>query len=249
MIGLASPDGAQPVTAEELDRADLSPWFNPFLAFFLRETERCGGEVRTVRENGTLAGLVISDPAERVASVFTRSPSVAETAVRSRGPYGMYSDFPFDPSSEPFDILATSSCADVPSHAFRHQIRPFSKADLPAVLDLIHEVYGPVNDRWFDGLPSPSETGFVAEVDGRVAGVAWISTVGTYGRLHSLTVRAPYRRMGLGTDLLFARLLWARRVGAEEVLSEISEHNVASLAVAARGGMRQVGRIFFHRPL
>jgi GNAT superfamily N-acetyltransferase len=161
----------------------------------------------------------------------------------------MYSDFPFDPSSEPFDILATSSCADVPSHAFRHQIRPFSKADLPAVLDLIHEVYGPVNDRWFDGLPSPSETGFVAEVDGRVAGVAWISTVGTYGRLHSLTVRAPYRRMGLGTDLLFARLLWARRVGAEEVLSEISEHNVASLAVAARGGMRQVGRIFFHRPL
>jgi GNAT superfamily N-acetyltransferase len=249
MIGLRPAIDARLEEVDGLDRADLSSWFNPFLSYFARETQRCGGEVRVIREEGTVVGLVVSDPVERVASVFTRSRSIAETVVRGRGPYGMYSDFSFDVPADPYDILVTSLDADRPSHRFRHFIRPFSNGDLPAVLDLMREVYGAVYERWFDGLPTASEAGFVAEVDGRLAGVAWISRVGAHGRLHSLTVRAPYRRTGLGTDLLFARLLWARQAGAWDVLSEISEQNVGSQAIAARGGMRRTGQIYFHPPL
>jgi GNAT superfamily N-acetyltransferase len=234
---------------EGIDREDLSPWFNPFLRRFAEDTVRCGGEVRVIRDGGTLVGLMVSDPVERVASAFTRSHRVAETLVRGRGPFGMYCDFLLDPSAEAFDIFSSRLDLGRPPNRFRHPVREIRADDLPSVLDLLREVEGVVNGRWFEGLPNANEAGFLSEVDGRLAGVAWVSRVGTHARLHSLAVRAPHRRMGLGGDLLLARLLWARRCGATEALSEIAERNVASQAVALRAGMQRVGRIYFYRPL
>jgi GNAT superfamily N-acetyltransferase len=249
MIGSPSAVGSISVDFDGVDQVDLSPWFNPFLRQFAHDAQRCGGDVRVIREAGAIAALMVSDPVERVASVFSRSRSIAEAFVRERGPYGMYSDFSFEPSAEVFDIFTTALDADRLSYRFRHPVRPFSNKDLHAVVDLMREVHGPLNERWLEGLPTASETGFLAEVDGRLTGVGWVSKVGTHARLHSLAVRAPYRRMGLGTDLLFARLLWARQAGASEVLSEISQSNVASQAIASRGGMQRVGQIYFYRPL
>jgi len=248
MNGPASAVDAIPADLDALDRADLSPWFNPFLRYFASEAWRCGGNVRVVREAGAVVSLMVSDPVERVASVFSRSRSIAEAWVRERGSLGMYSDFPFEPRGEVFEILLASLNADLPPYRFRHPIRPVTAGDLPAVLDLMREVYGMVNERWFEGLSDVPEAGFIAEAGGRVVGVGWISLVGTHARLHSLTVRATHRRMRLGTDLLFARLLWARRAGASDVLSEISERNDASRSIAARAGMRRVGEIYFYPP-
>ncbi len=231
-----------------LDRADLSPWFNPFLHQFAQDAHRCGGEVRVVVANGQVSALTVSDPVERVGTVFTRSRRTAEFFVEARGLTGMYADFSFDPSAEVFDIFVANALDGLPSYRFRHSIRPYSAEDLPAALDLMTEVHGAVNERWFEGLPSRTEVGYLAEVNGRVAGIAWVSSSGSNARLHSLTVRAPYRRLHLGTDLLFARLLWAEHTGARQVLSEIARANVASQAIAGQAGMRRAGQIFFHRP-
>jgi GNAT superfamily N-acetyltransferase len=230
----------------ELARADLSPWFNPFLVHFAREAVRCGGEAHVLRENGAVAGLVLTDPVERVATVFSRSRGKAAETVRARGRLGMYADFAFDPPGEAFDILRANPVDDLPTHRFRHRLRTFSRTDRPAVVDLLAEVHGAVNERWFDDLPTSTEVGFLAEVDGRLSGVAWISRVGDHARLHSLTVRPRYRRLGVGTDLLFARLLWARRQRVTDLLAEIGHGNVGSLTIAARGGLRPVGQIFFY---
>jgi len=54
--------------------------------------------------------------------------------------------------------------------------------------------------------------------------------------------------MGIGSDLLFARLLYARDAGACEAISEISERNAASRAVAERAGMRVAGTVFLYPP-
>lgn len=232
----------------ELEASDLSPWFNPFLAYFARDTRRCGGEVRLLRTADELRGLVIADPAERVATVFTRSPEVAADAVRDRGPLGMFSDFPVEPGADPFDIFGRRFSETALAFRFSHRVRALVPQDLPSVRELMREVYRVVNDRWFDGLPNRFEMGFVAEVDGRLAGVGWVTHVGEHARLHSLTVRVPFRRMGVGSDLLRARLWWAHRNGAREVLSEIARANTDSQAIAERSGMRRVGAIYFHRP-
>ena len=249
MIGLRPAVAPSSDDLKDLDRADLSPWFNPFLRYFSVEVERCGGEVRLVRNAQTLEALVVSDPVEGVASVFSRSRALTESWVRARGRYGVFSDFQFEPSTEVLDIFTGDLAAGPPPHRFRHSVRPISSEDVPSVRDLMQEVNGPSNTRWFDGLPTATEAGFLAEFDGRLAGAGWVSKVGAHARLHSLSVRAPYRRIGLGTDLLFARLIWARRAGASAALSEISQDNRASQAIAVRAGMRPVGQIYFHRPL
>lgn len=237
------------VDLEGLEQADLSPWFNPFLAYFAREADRCGGEVRVLRNSGRIEALTITDPVEHIASVFSRSPEVVEACVRARGSFGMYSDLLVEPSAEVFDIFTARLRGDQPPYRFRHPVRPVSREDAPEVRELMREVNGPLNERWLDGLPTPSEVGFLSEVNGRPAGVGWMTKVGVHARLHSLSVRVPYRRMGLGTDLLLARLLWAGRAGARDVLCEISRTNLASQAIATQGGLKPAGEIYFHRPV
>lgn len=232
----------------ELSTANLSPWFNPFLSHFAREARRCGGEARVLRENDSIVGLFVSDPVERISTAFTRSRSLAEEFVRGRGAAGVFADFRCEPSAEAFDVFALRFGLKPLEHRFRHPLRPYAREDFANVLALVREVYGTANERWFEGLPNESESGFVSEVGGRLAGVGWVCRAGPHARLHSVTVRAPYRRMGIGTDLLFARLISAERTGAADVFSEISRNNLVSERMAASSGMTASGQIYFHPP-
>ena len=202
-----------------------------------------------MREGPAVVGVTVSDPVERVGSVFSRSPAVAEPVVRDRGVYGVFSEFPLGPRAEVFRVYRASLRARLPPVRFRHTIRPVLEGDHPALRDLMREVNGVVNPRWFEGLQDVPETGFLAEVEGKPAGVGWVSVVGAHARLHSLAVRAPYRRLGIGTDLLSARLLWAQRCGATEVLSEIWERNFVSQRIATGAGMTRAGEIYYYPPV
>ena len=247
---MGAPTDATLLGSEQdtLERADLSSWFNPFLAYFVRDTRRSGGQVQLLRLGNELRGIVLADPAERVATVFTRSAEVAAVAVGDRGALGMFAEFPVEPDAEPFDIFQRDLGEETAMFRFTHPVRAIVPEDLPSVRGLMREVHRLVNDRWFDGLPNRFESGFVAEVEGRLAGAGWVTQVGPHARLHSLTVRVPFRRMGVGSDLLRARLWWVQRNGARTVLSEIARGNTDSQGVAERGGMRRVGTIYFHRP-
>ena len=44
-----------------------------------------------------------------------------------------------------------------------------------------------------------------------------------------------YRGLGIGSDLYGARSWWAQRMGASQILAEISTHNVPSLSIARPG--------------
>jgi GNAT superfamily N-acetyltransferase len=234
---------------EHLESAHLSARFDPFLPYFAKEARRCGGEVRLAREDGSIVGVLVSDPVERIASVFCHSRSVAERFVRERGVYGTFSEFLLEPRSELFRVYSLRPDGRLPTYRFRHEIRPVLEDDLPSILDLMREVNGVVNARWFEGLSDVPETGFLAEVEGRPAGVGWVSVIGAHARLHSLSVRAPFRRLGVGTDILRARILWAQRSGASEIVSEIWERNFVSQRIATQAGMQRVGEMYFYPPV
>jgi len=238
-----------PITSADftgLADADLSPWFNPFLPHFVRETLRCGGSVRGVLEGEQWKALTLHDPAESITSVFSRVEALAEELVRNRGVTAAYSDFRLSGPSETYGVYTGTFVPPSIAHAFRHSVRLVATEDLPRVADLLREVQGSVDDRWFEGVGSTPETGFLIEIGDRLAGVAWVAVVGRYARLHSLAVRPKYRRLGLGTDLFFARLRWAERAGASLVLSEIADRNGGSRAIAEAGGMRRAGELFLY---
>jgi ribosomal-protein-alanine N-acetyltransferase len=235
------------VDSSEVDAlpiGDLSDWFNPFLRGFMRETLRTNGEVWLSTPNGRVDGIFLYGPADRAGSIFTRSRSLAETFLGLRRNLGIFSELDLGPGGEIFHLYAADLRRWSPGHRFRFPIRIAGSADLPAVAALVREVYGRSDEGWFRTLPSGTDRCFVAEVRDRIVGVGWASTAADQGRLHTLAVHPRYRRLGIGTDLAFARLLWLRAAGSARALSEIADSNAPSRAIAERLGMVPVGRLF-----
>ncbi|MGA7861449.1 MAG: GNAT family N-acetyltransferase [Thermoplasmata archaeon] len=244
VIPIRGPDEAQ-----RLDFGDLSDFFNPFLHHFVREALRGGGEVWVSREGSAVSGLLIYNVVERVGSIFTRDTRVAETLFGVKDHAALFSEFPLGVKPETYHICAADLAGEMGRHHFAHPVRMAREPEQPAILRMLHEMYGRIDTSWLQACSPEDDKCFVVEVAGEIAGVGWVSVVGSYGRLHSLSVRPHCRRIGIGSDLWHARMLWARRAGARKVISEISEHNIASLAIATAGGMQRTGRMFLsHGP-
>jgi len=226
----------------------LSTWFGPFLPHFVREAIRSGGAVRIAGARDAPSGALIEYPAENVASIFAVSPAVAEVLRSLVDRRWVFCEIPLVPTGERYRIYFSDHLPLESSHRFSHAVRAMPASEMAPVTQLLREAYERFDDRWLLAAPGDEETGFVVDVAGRPAGVAWASAAGEHARLHSLFVSPRYRRLGIGTDLLFARLFWARRAGARTALSEIAEGNLPSQTIAARGGMHPVGAIFLHAP-
>jgi len=237
---------AEPEEVDRLRLSDLSDWFNPFLEHFMLESLRCGGEVAVAEESGIVRGIYLYSPAERIASVFSRSRALAEELARRRDDLSVYTPFPMTPGAERFTIYSIATDRWNDPGRFSHPLRIAGATDRPRIARFMREVYGVVDERWIATMPDAAERCFLVEVGGEIVGAAWASLVGGHGRLHSLTVRPSFRRLGIGSELFRARMLWLRAAGAGPVVSEISERNLPSRTVAEHGGMVPAGSIFRH---
>ncbi len=228
---------------------DLSDFFNPFLLQFMEGSLRSDAEVTVVRHPPEVIGVSLYHPAVRLVSIFTRSPSVAASLLEGRADVDVFSELSLAPGAETYHIYAAELPTGPAHHRFTHAVREVQPSDRPALLALFRELYGRADEAWFRPIPPLPEKGFAVEVDGRLAGAAWVSVAAEHARWHSLSVRARYRRLGIGRDLWYARALWAREQGARTAIAEISEHSLASQAVATSAGMRRVGEMYrLHRP-
>ncbi len=233
---------------EALDLPPLSEWFDPFLGLFLRDALRTHGEAVVVEGDGRPLGVYLYSPSEGVGSVFTRCRAVAERFVPGVAPGGVYAEREWSPGAEGIEVLAADLRGWVAALPQRNPVRIAGREDLPALERLMRELTGARDSSWFGTLPRPEEVGFLCEVDGRLAGVSWASVVGRHARGHSFMVHPRYRGLGIGTDLLQARMLWLQGRGVVDVVSEIYEGNTASKVAAERAGMAVVGRMFHYRP-
>lgn len=235
--------------ANQLDLGDLSDTFNPFMRHFVEVARRGTGEVWISQRNRRVDGILLYNRTEKVGSIFTRDPEVAEQLFRLKDGVSVFSDFPLGIKADTYHVYAADLTLVPGPHRFRHAVRIARAPEQAEVSRMLNEMYGPIDTSWLSGTPPLGETCFVVDVGGRLVGAGWVTIVGDQGRLHSLSVRPHYRRAGIGTDLWHARTEWAARRGARHVISEIWEHNVPSIAIARAGGMEPVGRIFLsHRP-
>ncbi len=230
--------------ADRLAFGDLSDFFNPFLDQFVREAFRGGGEIWVSKEGSVVQGLLVYDLIEKVGSIFTRDRSVAEALFGLEDHLALFTDFPLSPRTEIYRIYGMDLPRELVPHRFAHSVRLARPDDHPVIVQMMRERYGRVNTSWLEAFPRDGgQRCFVAGVADEIAGVGWVSVANGRGRLHSLSVRPRYRRMRIGTDLWHARRLWAEHVGARQLISEISEQNVASLAIATAGGMHPMGQV------
>ena len=252
MLELRPPEAGEfltPVRARlDPDRSTppLSGWFEPFLDRFVAQAQRVGGQAVVAVEDGATVGLLLTDPEERTASLFARTAEVAAALRPLAGGVPTYEEADRPAPREEF-VVYTVPLPPPEPHRFRHPVRLLRADDADAVAALLAEVYGHAPRRWLEVAGDEGEVGLGTEVDGRLAGVAWVLAVGGTARLHGLTVRADRRRLGVGADLLHARLLYAAQRGAVSALSEIAVENTASRALAERSGARDAGRVYLYR--
>ena len=85
---------------------------------------------------------------------------------------------------------------------------------------------------------------FVVRLGSEIAGLGWVSFVKKIGRLHSLFVKPQFRNLGIGEDILYARLLWLKSKHARSAFSEISRHNPSSARIESKAQMKVCGQVF-----
>jgi glycine/D-amino acid oxidase-like deaminating enzyme/RimJ/RimL family protein N-acetyltransferase len=226
----------------------LSEWFDPFLGLFAKDALRTGGTVEVAEENGRVLGLALTGSSEGLGSGFTRTRRVAERYLERMEPAGLYLEEPWRAGGVPIDIFAADARDWEPDVRLRNPVRIARPEDLPRIRSLMRGELGPGVDPWLATLPRPEETAFVCELDHRLVGVSWLTRVGTFARGHSFVVAPRFRGLGIGTDLILARMLWLRSTGGRQVVSEIYDGNVASRTADERAGMAWVGRMYHFRP-
>lgn len=238
----------EPPAEVRAELRDLSAYFGAFVSYFVEETVRTGGSVTTATSGTGIDGILLARPAEKFGSIFARTREAADALYRARGPLWVFCEYLLEPTALPYPVYSIDLSGPEAEHRFAHPVRIATPSDLPSVLGVMHEVYGPIDERWFRAAPDPRERCLVAEIDGRVCGAAWVTVVGSQARLHTLSVVPRYRRLGVGSDLWHARILHARRTGAQRAITEIAETNLSSRAIATAGGMQRIGQVFEHRP-
>jgi GNAT superfamily N-acetyltransferase len=101
-----------------------------------------------------------------------------------------------------------------------------------------------VNRRWIRVALKNGDKCFVVRLGSEVAGLGWVSFVKDIGRIHSLFVKPQFRRLGIGEDILYARLLWLKSKHARSAFSEISRYNSSSVRIESKAQMKVCGQVF-----
>jgi len=120
------------------------------------------------------------------------------------------------------------------------RIRPLGEADIPVVARF-HRALMPPGEGWgevqwrFEG-EHPLRFPFVAEMSGKIVGVASFWDEGDWMYLATLLVLPEHRRQGIGRMLVAAGEALARERGRERMALHVREDNLTARAFYARLG-------------
>jgi ribosomal protein S18 acetylase RimI-like enzyme len=218
-------------------------FFDPYLEHYTKEVLGVGGKIQIATSSERILGLFLYDEYEKTGSIYTRSKKIFDHFRKLESSSFLFAEI--DTSQivrEVFDIYMLN-LEGVLSHSFKYVV---STPKLDEIERFMRFTHPSVNPLWSCVAISNGDKCFIVKLDGRCVGCAWVSLVNGIGRLHTLYVDPQYRRIGIGEDLLYARLLWLKFKGARLAFSEISENNIASAIVARKANMFSCGRVYMY---
>ncbi|MEX0782076.1 MAG: N-acetyltransferase family protein [Dehalococcoidia bacterium] len=145
--------------------------------------------------------------------------------------------------------------------ATRVTVRPAAAGDIEAIQRIYNDAIltttatwdeepWPLERRlaWWQDHNNPLEPILVAEVDGSVAGFAYLTRMSAksgwrFTRENTIYIDADWRGRGVGRVLLTGLLGEARRIGVHLVVASITDENEASIKLHASLGFETVGTL------
>jgi hypothetical protein len=220
-------------------------FFQPYLEYWIKETLEIGGEAyvsETAAGNGS--GLFLYDGYEKAGSIFTRSREVFDYFYKLRPFKSIYAELQTEHPKEIYDIHTVDLENNSLDHTFSHAISVAEREHIEEIRQFMLSTHPSTNPKWIEVALKNGDKCVTVRLGDEIAGVGWLSLVNEIGRLHSLFVKPRFRKIGVGLDILFARLLWLKSKNARRALSEISVNNLQSSRVSIRGGMKVSGQVY-----
>ena len=220
-------------------------FFEPYLQYFIREVLEIGGEAyvsRTSEDN--VSGIFIYDDFEKTGTVYTRSREVFDYFYGLKPFNSLFAELTTEFESEIYDIYTIDLENHDIVHRFSHEIYMADEGQIGEIERFMALTRPGMNRRWVKVALKNGDKCFVVRLGSEIAGLGWVSFVKSIGRIHSLFVKPQFRRLGIGEDILYARLLWLKSKHARSAFSEISRYNPLSLRIALKAQMRVSGQVF-----
>ncbi len=220
-------------------------FFEPYLQYYVKEILEIGGEAYASRTSeGAVSGIFIYDWYEKSGTIFTRSGEAFDHFYELKPFNFLFAELKTEHESETYDIYTVALDSRSIIHSFRHGISIAAECQKDELEQFMISTNPSINRKWVEVALKNGDKCFTVRLTNEIAGLGWISLVNGMGRLHSLYVKPQFRGLGIGEDLLFARLLWLKSKGAHSAFSEISRYNSASSKIGLKGGMTVSGQIF-----
>ena len=220
-------------------------FFQPYLEYWIKETLEIGGEAYVSETAaGSGSGLFLYDDYERAGSIFTRSREVFDFFYRLKPFRSIYAELQTEHPKEIYDIHTIDLENNSLDHTFSHAISVFDREQIEEIRQFMLSTHPGTNPRWIDVALRNGDKCVTVRLADEVGGVGWLSLANGIGRLHSLFVKPRFRQIGVGLDILFARLLWLKSKRARMAFSEISVNNLQSSRISVGGGMRVSGQVY-----
>ena len=220
-------------------------FFQPYLEYWIKETLEIGGEAYVSETaTGSGSGLFLYDDYEKAGSIFTRSREVFDYFYKLKPFKSIYAELQTECPKEIYDIHTIDLENHSLDHTFSQAISVADGQQIEEIRQFMLSTHPGTNPRWIDVAFRNGDRCVTVRLGAEIAGVGWLSLVNGIGRLHSLFVKPRFRKIGVGLDVLFARLLWLKSKHARMALSEISVNNLQSSGISVRGGMKVSGQVY-----
>jgi ribosomal protein S18 acetylase RimI-like enzyme len=220
-------------------------FFEPYLRYFIGEVLEIGGEAYASRTSeGDVSGIFIYDDFEKVGTVFTRSREVFDYFYGLKQFDFLFAELRTELESEIFDIYTIDLENHDVVHRFSNEISMVDEGQIGEIERFMVLAHPGMNRRWVRVALKNGDKCFVVRLGSEIAGSGWVSFVKSIGRIHSLFVKPQFRRLGIGEDILYARLLWLKSKHARSAFSEISSCNSPSVSIELKAQMEVCGQIF-----
>jgi len=219
-------------------------FFQPYLEYWTKETLEIGGEAYVSETPGNSTGLFLYDAYEKAGSIFTQSREAFDYFYRLKPFTSIYAEQQTEHPKEIYDIHTIDLERSSLDHTFSHAVSVADADQIEEIRQFMLSTHPGTNPRWIDVALRNGDKCVTVRLGEEIAGLGWLSLVNRIGRLHSLFVKPRFRKMGLGLDVLFARLYWLKSKHAGMAFSEISANNRQSSKISMRGGMRVTGQVY-----
>jgi ribosomal protein S18 acetylase RimI-like enzyme len=220
-------------------------FFEPYLQYFVKEILGIGGEAYVCRTpERAISGIFLYDDSEKTGTIYTRSRKIFDLFYEMRQFDLLFAEMKTEHESEIYDIYTVDLENLAVAHRFSHEMSIAEREDASEIEQFMLSTHPGTNKRWVNVALEDGDKCFIVRLGKEIAGLGWLSVVNGIGRLHSLYVKPQFRRIGIGEDILFARLLWLKSKHAHSAFSEISRFNSPSTRIAMKGQMRPSGQIF-----